>query len=399
MGLTPGNAALLRRMMASAFLMDAGFFLVLAAIPYRVLALGGGPVALGLASAISSLTYIVLTRLAGRWSDTSGRFGMILWSTIAYAAFALLASSVTRLPLLLLTMPLLGVGNALYWPTVQAAVGDLAGPGGLAREIGRFNVAWSAGKTAGYLAGGLLLAATGFRAAFLTGAGLVALAFAVLWGVGAPAPAGRRPNDATPSGADVPEATRRAFRRMGWWANFAAYGAGGVLGYQLPKWFDAVGWHETRFGLFLAAVFLGQTVAFALLAGRVRFTWSTRRLLLPQAAAAAALAALPLAGGYGLLLVGAPLLGAAFGVCYAASIFYSLDTVRGKGRNAGIHESLVGAGNFAVPLLGGATVRWTGSLAAPYLVAALVMVGAMLAQGALARGLSRNRAPCPPVAG
>ncbi|MHB8080279.1 MAG: MFS transporter [Candidatus Krumholzibacteriia bacterium] len=385
-----GNAALLRRLMVSAFFMDAGFFLVLAAIPYRVLALGGGPVALGLAPAISALTYIVLTRLAGRWSDTSGRFGMILWGTLAYAAFALLAGSVARLPLLLLAMPLLGVGNALYWPTVQAAVGDLAGPGGLAREIGRFNVAWSTGKSAGYLAGGLLLAATGFRAAFLTGAGLVALAFAVLLGAGAPAPAAPAADRAPPGGTDVPEATRRAFLSMGWWANFAAYGAGGVLGYQLPKWFAAAGWHERRFGLFLAAVFLGQTVAFALLAGRVRFTYSTRRLLLPQAAAALALAALPLAGSYGLLLAAAPLLGAAFGVCYAASIYYSLDTARGKGRNAGIHESLVGAGNFVVPLLGGAAARWSGSLAAPYVVAALVMAGALLAQGRLARGLVRS---------
>ncbi len=392
MGPSSGNAALLRRMMVSAFFMDAGFFLVLAAIPYRVLALGGGPVALGLAPAVSSLTYIVATRLAGRWSDSSGRFGMILWGTIAYAAFALLAGGVARLPLLLLAMPLLGIGNALYWPTVQAAVGDLAGPGGLAREIGRFNVAWSAGKTVGYLAGGLLLAAAGFRAAFLTGAGLVALAFVALLGAGSPERTGEGPAGAVPSGSPVPERTRRAFLRMGWWANFAAYGAGGVLGHQLPKWFDAVGWRETRFGLFLAAVFLGQTVAFALLAGRVRFTYSVRRLLLPQAAAAVALAALPLAGGYGLLLAGAPLLGATFGVCYAASIFYSLDTVRGKGRNAGIHESLVGAGNFAVPLLGGATVRWTGSLAAPYLVAALVMAAALLAQGLLARRLARGSA-------
>jgi predicted MFS family arabinose efflux permease len=380
----------LRRMMVSAFFMDAGFFLVLAALPYRVLALGGGPLALGLAPAISSLAYIVLTQLTGRWSDSAGRFGMTAWGTAAFTAFAVLAFTVERLPLLLLVMPLLGAGNALYWPAVQAAVGDLAGPGRLTREIGRFNVAWSAGKTVGYLAGGLLLAATDFRTAFLAGAGLVVAAFVALpRGRALPAMA-RDSHRAAASEPAVPEQTRLAFRRMGWLANFAAYGAGGVLGHQLPKWFAAAGWHEARFGVFLCAVFLGQTVAFALLAGRVRFTYSARRLLLPQAAAALALAALPFVGSFGWLVAAAPLLGATFGVCYAASIYYSLNTAQGKGRNAGIHESLVGAGNFAVPLLGGAAARWSGRLAAPYGIAALVLVASLAAQAVLAR---RARVP------
>jgi len=68
--------SLLRKLFTSAFFMDAGFFLLVAAIPYKVLALGGGSLELGLTPTVSSLFYIVLTQLAGRGSDRWGRYRM-----------------------------------------------------------------------------------------------------------------------------------------------------------------------------------------------------------------------------------------------------------------------------------------------------------------------------------
>lgn len=398
-----------RRLIASAFFMDAGFFLVLAAIPYQVLALGGGAVALGAVPSISSVTYIVTTLAAGRWSDRHGRRRLACWGNACFILFALISSRIGSLPLQALAMPLLGFGTALYWPVVQAAIGDLAGGGRLTRAIGLFNVSWSAGKMLGYLLGGVLLATLGLRGAFAAGALLVAIASVCLpRGGGEPGgaePAGRPrpqaspPPPAEPGAAPSPERPaapdaplRRAFRHMAWIANFAAYGAGGVLNHHLPKWFAVRGWDEWRFGALLALVFLGQTAAFLLLAGRVRFAYSVRRLLLPQAAAAVAMGLLPLAGAYGLLAAAAPLLGAAFGVCYAASIFYSLDTGEGRGRNAGIHESLVGAGVFMVPLLGGIGARLGGWLGIPYLLSACCLWAAVAWQWARWRRAMRAQA-------
>jgi len=354
-----------------------------------VLALGGGPLALGLTPAISSVTYIVLAQLAGSWSDRFGRYRLTIWGNVCFAGFAVLAYRIPQLPLLMLAMPLLGAGAAMYWPVVQAAIGDLAGPGRLAREVGRFNVSWSAGKALGYLAGGLLLAGFGFRTAFLTGAALVTMSLLFL-----PRPRAlpgelREAHRAPGETIAVSEERRRAFRHMAWLANLAAFGAGGVLNHQLPKWFAELGWHEGRFGVFLCAVFGVQTVVFALLAGRVRFAYSAWRLLLPQLAAGLVMASLPWCRSFGGLLALTPLLGGALGVCYAASIYYSLHTSTGKGRNAGIHESLIGVGNLALPVLGGVAVRLTGRLGAPYPLAAFVILAAVAVQ--LAWWLSLRR--------
>jgi len=396
---TPGG--ILRRLFSSAFFMDAGFFLVLAAIPYKVLSLGGGPVMLGLVPAVSSLSYIFLTLATGRLSDHIGRYRLTRYGNLAFVAFSALAFQAPTLPRFLLVMPLLGLGASLYWPVIQAAVGDLSGGRKtLERNIGRFNVSWSAGKTLGYIAGGMLLAHYDFRSTFLAGIGFAALSFFAL-----PReenlpdelrhahrndaaesraqdnrvlPDDRAPFDEEEAPAPSP-AERATFRRMAWLANAAAFGAGGVLNHQLPKWFQSAAWDEDLFGLFLGGTFFFQTLVLLLLAGRVRFTYSLRRLLLPQVLAGAALLAIPALPSFVLLLALAPLLGASFGVCYAASIFYSLHTDVGKGRNTGIHESLIGAGIFLLPLLGGFAARFSGRLGAPYLLAGTaVLIAAAL---------------------
>jgi len=372
----------LRRFYASAFCMDGAFFLILAAIPFKVLDLGGGPVALGLVPAIGSLTYIIFTLLAGRWSDRVGRTWLCLTGNSTLILFAILAFQCHDLALLLLLMPLMGIGKALYWPVVQATVGDISGPAHLERNIGRFNVAWSLGKSFGFFATGLLLAEFGFRTTFLCGAGLVVLAFLFLprGRIEAIAEApGNGENTRNATVADsrattlektISASRRRTFRYMAWTANLAAYGAAGVLSSHLPKWFTLNDWGEGRFGLFLALIFLVQTVTFLLLTGKIRYTYSTWRLWLPLALAGLTLFALPWFNSWGWYLVIAPILGVSFGISYAASIFYSLHTESGKGMNAGIHESLVGVGGFLPPLLGGLLARGSGWLGAPYLLAA-----------------------------
>ncbi len=386
----------LNRFYASAFCMDGAFFLILAAIPFKVLDLGGGPVALGLVPAIGALTYIVFTLISGRVSDRVGRTRLCLAGNVLLILFALQAYRCDDLTQLLLLMPLMGLGKALYWPVVQATVGDISGPTRLERNIGHFNVAWSSGKAFGFLASGLLLSGFGFRTTFTAGAGLVVLAFLFL-PRGKIEPATTTPlagEDGTPAGdstpaearaqtvADlaVPELTRRTFRHMAWLANLAAYGAAAVLASHLPKWFAHLGWDEKRFGLFLALIFLTQTLSFLLLAGKVRFAYSASRLILPQVVAGLVLAVLPWFGGLGWYLAAAPLLGFAFGISYAGSIYYSLHTVSGKGMKAGIHESLIGVGGFLPPLLGGLAARVGDWLGAPYLLAAATIALALLAQ-------------------
>ncbi|MDP6418543.1 MAG: MFS transporter [Candidatus Krumholzibacteria bacterium] len=369
--------AVLRKLFASAFFMDAGFFLLVAALPYKVLDLGGGSLELGMMPTPSSLVYIVMTQLVGRWSDSFGRFRMSRYGALALIAFAALAFQADTYWKLLLLMPLFGFGASLFWPSIQAAIGDLSAGNAkaLVHNTGRFNVAWGVGKALGYFSAGMLLAHYSFRATFLTAIGLIAASFLFT------------PKEEVSSEAVEPEAAPGTdpsrgdrFRKMAWLANFASFGASAVLANLLPEWFVNRGWPESRFGIFLGALFALQTAVFALLASRIRFADSVSRLLLPQLLAALAILSLPFLPGFFSLMLITPLIGFSFGVTYAASIYYSLHTESGKGKNAGIHESLIGASVFLFPLAGGMIVRLSGSLASPYLFMGSVMLMALALQ-------------------
>jgi MFS family permease len=385
---------IIKKLLAAAFFMDAGFFLVLAAIPYKVLHLGGGPIALGLIPAVSSLSYVILAITMGRFSDRIGRYRMTRYGNLAFIGFCALAFQAPSLPRLALVMPLLGLGAALFWPVAQAAIGDLSRSRGLLElNTGRFNVAWCTGKAIGYFTGGMLLAHYDFKTTFLVGIGFAALSMLSL------PRKDKIPDDVKEShrspeaeGVDVeaaalpdaeavvPESVRVSFRRMAWLANFAVVGAAGVLNHQLPKWYEDLGWRESRFGIFLGATFIIQAIMFKLLSGRVRLTYSVRRLILPQIVAGLAVLAIPFATHFAFALLLTPLMGVCLAVCYYASIFYSLHSEAGRGRNAGIHESLIGAASLTLPLLGGIGIRLSGWIGAPYLLSGLVILAAVAVQ-------------------
>jgi MFS family permease len=388
----------LRGYYGSAAAMDGGFFLIMVAMPFKVLDLGGGALALGLAAAIGAFSYIVSAPAAGHWSDRGNRTLLCLGGGLVLVVCAGAAWLTGRLAVLLALQALLGVGKALYWPAVQATLADLSHTGTRVRVLGRFNVAWSGGKTLGFLAGGLLLQAQGFGAVYLAGAVCVAAAFVLLprgARVAAAVAAAAAANDADAAGqahtataaSPLADSTGtagpsrlRLFRTMGWVANTAAFGAFGILTHHLPQWFLARGWDPGHYGWFLGAILASQTAVLSVLGGRVRLVWSARRLWLPQGLGLMAVGLIPLCGALWPLLLLAPLIGLACGVSYAASIFYSLEATSGRGRYAGIHEGLIGAGGFLPPLLAGLLVQAGLGLAVPYFLAAALLGSALLLQ-------------------
>ncbi|MEZ4387585.1 MAG: MFS transporter [Candidatus Krumholzibacteriia bacterium] len=371
---------------ASAAFMDGGFFLIMTAMPFRVLDLGGGALALGLTAATGAVAYIVAAPLAGRLADRAARRPLAALGAASLVACALLAWWIRRLDLLVALQVLMGLGKALYWPPAQAAVGDLTPAADRSRVLGRYNLAWSGGKGLGFVAGGLLLARAGFEATYLAGAACVVAAAMSL-----PRRGARPAEDAAPDGAaivtsDLPP----GFLAMSWVANTAAYSAFGILTYHLPQYLGHRGWQADQYGWFLGAILASQTLVFLWLGLRRRQVWSRRGLWWPQAGALLAMALLPLWNDTWPLLLTAPLLGLGCGVCYQASITASLADPVVRGRRAGIHEGLIGAGGFAAPLLAGVLVRLGLPLAAPYLLGAACLAAALAAQAVIGRRRGRS---------
>lgn len=375
---TPVQASVPAGFFVSAAAMDGGFFLIMSAMPFKVLDLGGNGLALGVTAAVGAVAYIVAAPLSGRLSDSRDRRIMTWVGALSLVSCAVAAWLVQTLALLIGLQVLMGFGKALYWPPVQATVGDLTPAAARSRVLGRFNLSWSGGKGAGFLCGGLLLARFGFQVTYLAGAACVVAALVSL-------PRGPSsalhltddpaisPDSPPPPPAPGPD----AFLIMSWLANTAAYGAFGILAFHLPQYITDRGWESTHYGWFLGTVLAVQTLVFATLAGTTRPAWSIGRLWVPQVLSIAALAALPMWAGFVGLLAMAPLIGLGCGTAYQASLEASLEHPAVRGRRAGIHEGLIGAGGFLPPLVAGALVRFGLGLAAPYWLAA-GLIGASL---------------------
>jgi MFS family permease len=397
------------------FAADLQQYLIYTAVPFKALRLGADPFDLGVLAAASTGVYAVLVALFGRWSDRVPRIRLARGACAGVIGVCIgltLAQSVRRL---VLCVAMLGASMALFWPSVQAAIADRSRLGELEKHLGRFNLSWSIGKAGGFLIGGLLVSTLGPAGTF-TVASLIA--FTIFWLLPgrkrSPSPidallerqvergpdAERRPQ-AAPYAAEMtsvpladavmpavavateePELDPRAplFRRLAWAAIGSAYGLAATLTYHYPRLVEAHGWTPRLFGLFMGIVYLTQAVTFAVLMVRPQL-WRFRRARLygPQLAMLLAMASLPFAD-LGRLAVASMLFGIGVGVCYCASIYYSLHTHEQRGRNAGVHEMLIGLGGMSVPLLGGALARHFGALWVPYATAAAAVGLSLIVQ-------------------
>lgn len=350
----------------SAFLTDASLYLVFAAIPFRALALGAGPVALGAIPGLYALAYMASASRAGRLSDRVPRLRMAAAAAIAAMACIVAVAAAPSLALLFAALPPLGISLGFFWSPLQAAVSDRVEPRDLGRALGMFNASWTLGKGAGLVLGGLVTAAASPR---------VVLLLAALPLLGTVLLLARRHPGAAPASAEpvAVDAVPARVVRLAWMTNALAYGFVGTVNMHGPRWLLAQGVGPAAFGALLGAVFGVQVLVFL----RSHDRRVTPPLLLVSLASAL-VALVILVTAHGPMRAAAALpFGLATGLAYHASLRASVDRPHGRGRAAGLHEAILGAGSTSVPLLGGWAAAATGSLSAPFLVAAACLAAGL----------------------
>ncbi|MBI2298121.1 MAG: MFS transporter [Armatimonadetes bacterium] len=378
----------IRRFIYAAFLMDFSIGVVMLAGTWLAIALGASPTVLGLLGAVASLSYTAGCLFSGRLSDRFGRRPLLLFGC-GLTIVAWLGYAVVSRPwqIGLIAMPA-GLGMALYWPPYQAWLAELTGGGRreLNGVLGLFNVFWSCGLMLGPVAAGLLWPLWHPLAFLVGGVGIVLVMLIAL---------------TTPNGADhravvgeeLPETEPEAphdlagvYLRLAWLGNFAASFALGASRTLFPKLAVNLHYSDRAVGVVVAALNGGQFLIFLL--GRVTTRWHYRRWPL-YAGQSLALCGMLLAAATGnVALFGLAFLaaGMASGTGYLGSLFYSLHGHQeSRGGKAGLHEAILGSGMLLGPLCGGLVADWSGSLRAPYLLAALVMALTCWAQTALWR--------------
>jgi len=362
------------RIFAVGFGQNLAAFLAWSVIPVRAEFEAHAPAwQLGLLPVGSGIAYILVALRAGALSDRIGRGRLARIGMAGFAGFCICASFVESVPLLSLLGILNGAALALVWPALQASIGDASTSTDLERNLGAFSLSWSAGKTLGFFAFASVYGLLGPWA--LPFCGALALSMVPLVPAG---PEAHRPDAPLVVDDHHPPALRAAHLRAGWWCNFAAYGMGATLVYMYPALLRATGRPETHHGWVLGSVYLAQTVGFVLFGKFAGWRYRFAPVAGWMAAGGAALLVIGLGSPLEAAVPAAAVLGLALGQAYAASVYYSVHSAESRGARAGIHEAVIGAADFGIPMLGGLAVTATGWKPAVFILAACVVVLALV---------------------
>ncbi|MFI7296173.1 MFS transporter [Streptomyces sp. NPDC050121] len=113
--------------------------------------------------------------LTGWWSDRIGRKHLITVGMLLQAISLALVGVGTTFPVWATAQVLLGAGTALVYPTLLAAIGDVAHPAWRARAVGVYRLWRDGGFAIGALLAGVLADAYGLTTAVWAVAALTAL--------------------------------------------------------------------------------------------------------------------------------------------------------------------------------------------------------------------------------
>ena len=391
--LSTGNVLDWNPTVVSAFFMDGGFYLLLFTLTHVLAAAGASSAEIALVFGLYTLVYAVMTPILGRTSDRRGRRRCIVGGA---AVFLLTSLSLTlaidlswvggrlcpqtRFAFSLRGCAYVGIAayavtNALFWPALQARMGDVGrDPRRVAGAVRSFNVAWTAGKATGFLGAGFM-----FRyspQACLPAASFVAV-LVFLSVLPRPTPQLRQsisPQRRVEWGHEIPRATKRAYLLASLLTNFGVWGALSTLKSLAPKMSQAMRLSADEMGIVLGSALLAQGVGFLYLQAD-RWAYRPGPLLTTVPLALAGLLVLWWAQSMSVALIGAVALGLAQALAYSASVYTSLDYDDRRGLRTGIHEAVIGVGG-AIPILGGVSADLTGELRMPLLcVSGLLVAG------------------------
>lgn len=144
-------------------------------LPLLFAANGQSVQAIGVLAALYPGVWCVGQLFTGAWSDRVGRKPLIVAGMVLQGAALALVAGTTGFAPWAAAAVLIGAGTALVYPTLIAAVGDVAHPAWRATAVGVYRLWRDAGYVAGALLGGVVADVFDLRAAVLVIAGLSVL--------------------------------------------------------------------------------------------------------------------------------------------------------------------------------------------------------------------------------
>jgi len=277
----------------------------------------------------------------------------------------------------------------IYWPSLQAWIADRQTGAGLARNIGSFNLSWTAATLAGPILSGSLYSIYPRLPFFIAAAIAVVLFFLVFATV----------QDNSPVSVErvapadmVASKWRRRFLYAAWVANFASWFILANARYQFPKLARELNVSPDIIGVLLGFLGFALFLGFYLLRRTDRWHFTRNFLLGAQVLAMAGILLIAISKDPTLFALAFLMIGLCCSMTYYSSLYYAVHLLKKKGRGSGLHESILGGGAVLGPILGGVAAQYAG-LRAPYFLCFAVLAAALGAQYLLVRKETSPKMP------
>jgi len=273
----------------------------------------------------------------------------------------------------ILVMAVMLIGMCFTWPTLEAMASEGETSEGTQRMVGIYNVVWAGTGALADFTGGMMLDKLGLKSIFYVPAIIQFIQLVITFWVasraggasilpraGSTTSRSHQPDKQAPAAGGNPHsaelnprpiAKAKWFLRMAWLANPFAYIALNTVIAVVPGVANKLGLSATLAGFCCSVWCFARFAAFFGLwvwsGWHYRFRW----LLAAFLALLTMFALIVLAPNLFILVAAQIVFGAALGLIYYSSLFYSMDLSETKSEHGGIHEAAIGLGNFGGPAI------------------------------------------------
>jgi len=310
-------------------------------------------------AALLGLVYAFAAWQGGKFGQRHGNFTALkLGLGVMAAAFAL-ASQLGTAAGQVVGAVVVSLGMCFTWPVLEALVSEGEEPGHVPHAVGLYNITWAITNAAAIFTGGMLKDAFGYRVIFYLPLAIVMTQLALTsWLEKIKLPAANKDSAPPPDAKRPPPARAKNFLRMAWLANPFAYVAINTLIAVLPGVAAKFHLSATLAGFTLSFWGFVRLATFVALwrwdGWHYRFRWLVTAFALLSFSFATILTATNL----WVVLAAQAFFGAAIGLIYYSSLFYSMDASDTKSEHGGIHEAAIGLGNCLGPAVGALSLQF-----------------------------------------
>jgi len=333
-------------------------------------------------AALNGAVYAVMAWQGGNFAQRFGYFTALKVGFGIMIAALTIGSQLHAATGHILVMAFMVVGMCFTWPTLEALVCEGETRAGVQRMVGIYNMTWAGTGAVAYFSGGAMLEKLGPTSLFYIPVAILLLQLGLTLRLESQArqlaPAGVTEPAASASDPHPhPAATTKVFLRLAWLANPLAYIAINTLIAVVPGVAKRLELSTMIAGFCCSIWCFARLGAFLVLwhwnGWHYRFRW----LLIAYLVMVGTFAVIVLAPNLAVLVLAQVIFGSVAGLIYYSSLFYSMDLGDTKGEHGGIHEAVIGLGNFAGPAVGAASLYFLPQYvnSGTFAVSALLLLG------------------------